>query len=252
MALVDTHAHLHFDTYNGLVDDVHKRAEEAGVTKIITVGVDVADSIKAIELAVQKDDIYASAGIHPHVADAAEDDFAQLADLLLKEKVVAVGECGFDFFKSKTSKEQQESALRRQLDLAEKLDLPVIFHIREAFTEFLRVISDYPKVQGVVHSFSAGPHEAEQVLSRGLMVALNGIMTFTKAPQQLEAAKLIPADKLLLETDCPFLSPAPERGRTNEPAKVKIVAEFLAELRNESYMKLSDATTVNAEKLFRL
>jgi TatD DNase family protein len=248
--LTDTHAHLQFDAFAGQVPAVVHRATEAGVSKIITVGVDTADSRKAIELAATYEQVWATVGVHPHTAGEGAQAGTYLRDLAGRRKVVAIGECGFDFYRSKTTPEEQEAVVRMQIELALELKLPLIFHVREAFERFFAVIGDYPPLRGVVHSFTAGPTELEQVLAAGLQVALNGIVTFSKDPAQLEAAKQVPVERLLLETDCPYLSPVPYRGKTNEPARVTDIAAFLAELRGEPVTVLSAQTTTNAEALF--
>lgn len=250
MRLIDTHAHIHFSAYAGKTDEVLRKAAEAGVSKVITVGVNSADSRAAAALAASRENVWASVGIHPHDAGEAGQGIGYISGLAAERKVVAIGECGLDFYKSRASREQQERALRLQIELALQKNLPAIFHVRDAFDEFYRIINDYKGIRGVVHSFSGTRAQMEAAIERDLDVALNGIMTFTKDQGQLEAAKHLPLENLLLETDCPFLSPAPRRGETNTPATVKIIAEFLADLRGEDPSKLAAAATANAEGLF--
>lgn len=252
--LIDTHAHLHFEVYDGQVDEIINRAEAAGVTKIITVGVNSADSKKAVALAQQYDNVWASVGLHPH--DAANDGPEALATIKLlatKPKVVAIGECGFDFYRLPRDQVlQQERVFRAQIELAQELDLPLIFHVRDGFSDFFRVISDYPNVRGVVHSFSSNLADLEVVLNDNFYIALNGIMTYSKNPDQLEAAKRVPHDRLLLETDCPFLTPTPNRGKPNEPSFITLIVQFLADLRRETVEELSKCSTNNAKELFKI
>jgi TatD DNase family protein len=248
--LIDTHAHLQFDELSGQVPAVLHRAHEAGVEKIITVGVDTDDSRQAVVLAATYEQVWATVGIHPHEAGEAANAADYLRDLAARRKVVAIGECGFDFYRSRSSHEEQEAVVRTQIELALELNLPLIFHVREAFEHFFTVLRDYQPLRGVVHSFTGGPAELEQVLAAGLQVALNGIMTFTRDEAQLEAARVVPLERLLLETDCPYLSPAPHRGKTNEPARVAEIAAFLAELRGEPLEMLGTQTSANAEALF--
>lgn len=253
MSLVDTHCHLQFDRSTNPAK-VIQEAIESGVTKFICVGTNLADSRRAIELAGKYDKVWATAGIHPHEAAdfVGPHSAAELEKLLVEPRVIAVGETGLDYYKKLSSRDDQQKALRVQIEIGLKLNLPFIFHVRDAWEDFWAVLDSYPKVRGVVHSFSAHPAELDQLLSRGLQVGLNGIMTFTKDDQQLEAAKLVPSDKLLLETDAPFLTPVPFRGKICEPKHLKITAEFLANLRGQSLEDLASSTTNNARQLFNI
>lgn len=267
MQLVDTHCHIHeAEGVDEVAERWHKAgisqaaplvadAREAGVTRLLCVGCTVRDSKLAVAFAQKQDGVWASIGIHPHEAqrylgdDAAWAEFAALAS---KPKVVAVGECGLDYFYTHSPKEAQVAVLHKQLELAQEHKLPLIFHVREAFDDFWPIFDNYKGLRGVVHSFTAGERELEQILSRGLYVGLNGIMTFTKHVKQLDAAKAVPLEKLVLETDAPFLTPQPLRGTINVPRHVSLVAKFLADLRGESEADLAAATTKNAQTLFGL
>ena len=255
MELVDTHCHLHFDAYQNDVEQVIKGAAAAGVARMICVGTTLEDSKKAIEFAERRENIWATVGVHPHDADSflkLPDAGKNFREILDTSSILAVGEIGLDYFKLYSSKEAQQKALRLQIETGLPSGLPFIFHVRDAWEDFWQILSDYPAIKGVVHSFSAHPLQLEQVLSRGLYVGLNGIMTFTRDTGQLEAAKKAPRDRLLLETDAPFLAPAPYRGQRCEPKHIKDVAEFLAELRGETFEALAKSTSKNAEDLFRL
>lgn len=255
MEIVDTHCHLQFDKLQTRLDEVIKSAESAGVTRMVCVGTNVKDSERAIEIASGYDNVWAAAGVHPHDAEAfLQDKQAEqkLERLYKHPKVVAIGELGLDNYKNYSSKDDQEKLLRKQLELGADLGLPYIFHVRDAWDGFWRVFDDFNIRQGVIHSFSADELRLGQALERGLHIALNGIMTFTGDKAQLAAAKQVPADKLLLETDAPFLTPAPARTELCEPKHTAVTAEFLAELRNTSVNELAAATTANAIKLFSL
>jgi TatD DNase family protein len=228
---------------------------EAEVTRMICVGTTLPDSKMGVAFVEGRDHVWASIGIHPHEAkDYAgyADRLAEFAQLADKPKVVAVGECGLDFFYEHSPREAQEAVLRFQLDLAAKHKLPLIFHVRDAFDDFWPIFDEYKGLTGVIHSFSAGEKELGQILERGLYVGLNGIMTFTKDAGQLAAAKAVPLDRLVLETDAPFLTPSPYRGTICEPKHVRTVAAFLAELKGESLENLATSTTRNARKVFGL
>jgi len=269
--LTDTHCHIHeaLETFKlrtetrkkyekvGLPqpDEIIKAALKADVDRMICVGTTLEDSALAVDFVQTQERVWASIGIHPHEANNYVDDPAalqQFAALAAQPKVVAVGECGLDYFYTHSAKEDQERILRFQLDLAQKHDLPLIFHVRDAFDDFWPIFDEYEGLHGVIHSFSAAEKELTEILERGLYVGLNGIMTFTKDPAQLAAARAVPLDRLLLETDAPFLTPAPYRGSICEPKHVRVTAEFLANARSESLELLASATTRNAERLFKL
>lgn len=250
--LIDTHAHIHQDVYDSDRDEVMARAVEAGVTKIIAIGVDDNDSKLAIDLANSHDSVWATVGLHPHDAKLSQKTLEAIKDLATNPKVVAIGECGLDYYYEHSPKRDQIKAFQAQIDIAQAVDKPLVFHVREAFDDFFRVLENYKGVRGVVHCFTGDEATLNKVLDQGFYVGYNGIMTFTKYQYQLAAAKACPLDRMLLETDCPYLTPAPHRGQCNEPAHTKIIAEFLANLRGESAEELSVATTKNAEALFGL
>ncbi len=248
--LIDTHAHLHFrDAYKDNLDQVLANAKAVGVETIINVGVDEADSYAAVELAKKYDHIYATVGLHPHDAKERLKDVEGFKKLAQDSKVVAIGECGLDYFRNLSPKAEQEEIFRQQIELALEIGKPMVWHVRDAFDDFFRIVDDYSGLKGIVHCFTSNRADMQKAVDRGFLVALNGIMTFTKDPNQLEAAKALPLDHLVLETDCPFLTPAPHRGKPNEPAFVKLTAEFLAKLRGESYDELASVTTANAKRL---
>ena len=250
--LIDTHSHIHFDDFRDELPDVLARAHAAGVEKMLCVGVNDLDSAEAVAVARAHDNLWSTVGLHPHDADRGYEALEEVARLAELESVVGIGECGLDYFKSETTKEDQERALRFQIELGLELGLPMVFHIRDAFDDFWTIFDDYKNenVRGLVHCFTAYERELDGSLERGLLIALNGIMTFTKDLKQLDAAKKVPLDRLVLETDCPFLAPVPMRGKRNEPANIAYTAAFLANLRGEALEDLEAATTANAETLF--
>ncbi len=255
MELTDTHCHIHFPDYELDPEETIKAAAEDKVTRLVCVGCTLPDSQAAIDFAARHQNIWASIGLHPHEGTQYVNDHVSLQrfhQLAGSHKVVAIGETGLDYFYEHSPKEDQKKLLRFQLDIAVEYDLPLIFHIREAFDDFWQIFDDYKNLKGVVHSFSAGPRELSQILERGLYVGLNGIMTFTKNSAQLAAAKAVPLQKLLLETDAPFLTPVPFRGKICEPKHVRVTAEFLSDLRGESLESLAAATTQNARGLFKI
>lgn len=270
MEFVDTHCHIHEAGTNKTGDQFMRDKWDKGgftdpkalianalkseVTKLLCVGCTLADSQMAVALAQKDAHCWATIGIHPHEAKDHLDATSQatFATLVTERKVVAIGECGLDYYYSHSPKVDQIKLLKFQLELAQKHRLPMIFHIRDAFEDFWPVYDSYRGIRGVVHSFSSSLRDLDDIVSRGLYVGLNGIMTFTKSPDQLEAAQKVPLDRLLLETDAPFLTPVPFRGKVGEPKYVRTVAEFLSQLRGESLEALAHATTHNAIGLFNL
>ncbi len=262
--LIDTHAHIHFDDFSGDLTDVFSNARASKVTSIITVGTTPQDSLKALEFVMNPETIimaqgiklYATAGIHPHEASLGSDGLKVIGQLARDSKyqglLVAIGECGLDYYRNNSPKAQQHDALEFQLQLAQELKLPLVFHVRDAWEDFFAILKNYPKVRGVIHSFTGTTKEVEQALGYELYFGLNGIMTFTKDQAQLEAANIIPASRLLLETDCPYLSPAPMRGKRNEPSFVKYTGEFLSNLRAEDYTDIARQSSNNAKELFAI
>lgn len=266
MELVDTHCHIQSaglqkgERITRLLwakepelsgDKLVADAAEAGASRLICVGCDLEDSRLAVDFAGKHQNCWASVGIHPHEArhyqPAALKDLAALA---AEPKVVAIGECGLDYHYEHSPKAAQLEVLKFQIELALKHDLPIIFHIREAFDDFWPVFDSYEGLDGIVHSFTDSQANLQKALDRGLYVGVNGIATFTKDPKQLEAYRTIPLEKLVLETDAPFLAPKPYRGSINQPKRVAAVAEFLAGLRGEKLDDLASATTANARQLF--
>ncbi len=255
MEFVDTHCHIQFEDYKLDPEDVLRRARKKGVSRFMCVGCTPADSQAAIDFAGRYDDVFASIGIHPHEAKRYIENkklLQQFRSLINSPKVVAVGETGLDYYYLNSPKKQQKQLLKFQIELALEHNLPLIFHVREAFDDFWKILDNYTAVQGVVHSFSATTKELDEILDHGLYVGLNGIMTFTKNDDQLRAAKQVPLERLVLETDAPFLTPNPFRGKICEPGHVSVTAEFLANLRGESLSALAAATTHNARELFRI
>lgn len=267
MDLVDTHCHIHEITKRltpvhdkwtkgGVTnaDDILVSGRAAGVTTAICVGTTYADSELAVQFVGDRHGTWASIGIHPHEAKDHRDSAMQqqFTNLATRPKVVAVGECGLDYFYTHSPKEAQIELLHFQLNLARTHNVPVIFHVREAFDDFWPIFDQYTGIRGVIHSFTADTAVLDQIMARGLYVGLNGIMTFTRREEQLITAKAVPLDKLLLETDAPFLTPKPHRGTICRLEHIRDTAAFLADLRGETIETLAQATTANAQRLFHL
>jgi len=260
--LIDTHCHIHEDDYPNTKASIED-SKENGVTNFICVGTDLKSSRAAVEFANQhkEDGAYAAIGIHPHEAVSeklddvlSEETWQELAELARDSRVIAIGEFGFDFFyhKEKEARANQTKLAKKHLELAKKCNKPVILHLRDAFEPFLELIKDFPEINGVVHSFSDTPENLTKVLElpNNLYIGLNGIMTFSKSSEQLQAAKNVPLSRLVLETDSPYLTPPPHRGKINSISNTRIIAEFLSDLREENFEHFCQATTANAKRLF--
>ena len=250
--LVDTHCHLFFDELKNDIDGVLSRANELGVTKFICVGTDIIDSIKSYKLAKKYNNIYSTAGIHPHDVEAVEGDYInELRNLLLNEKVVAVGEIGLDYYRNISKPSSQKIMFKEQIELAQKINKPIVFHNREADEDIINILSDFQDVEGVAHCFSSTYKTAMELIEMGFYISFSGNLTF-KNSHLPEVAKKLPLDRLLVETDSPFLSPAPFRGKTNEPGRARYVADKLSEIFNSDINDIASITTANAKRLFNI
>jgi len=256
MPLVDTHAHLHFPEFAEDLDAVLDRARQAGVATTVTIGTDRETNPAAVALAERLEGVYATVGIHPHdAADATEDDFAALERLArMSPKVVALGEMGLDFFRNLSPHPVQERVFRRQLGLAREIGKPVVVHCRDAHTETLAILAEerVGETGGVMHCFSGDVEVAKRCLDLGLYVSLAGPVTYKNARALPDVARFLPEDRLVVETDCPFLPPHPYRGKRNEPAYIALTAARVAELRGVDSDALNAAMSRNAGRLFRL
>jgi TatD DNase family protein len=253
--LFDTHAHLHFPDFAGDLGTVIARARAAGVRRMVTIGTDPATSRAAIEVAEREPDVWATVGIHPHDAEEADDAaLAEIERLATAARVVAVGEIGLDFFRDLSPRPTQERALRAQLELARRVGKPVVLHCRDAHDAMLPILAEHhvDELGGVMHCFSGDVTIARRCLDLGLAVSLAGPVTYPKARALPDVARFVPIDRLVVETDCPYLPPQPFRGQRNEPAHIAITAARVAELRGETLERLAAALTATACALFRL
>lgn len=266
--LIDSHCHLHEieqrlgPIYDRWFNDKAERtssgvlqaARENGVIKIICIGTSLLDSKLAVQFSSEHENVWASIGIHPHeakdhLAASTQRAFETLANA---PKIVAIGECGLDYHYNHSPKKDQEILLRMQIETALKHGLPLSFHVRDAFDDFWPIFDSYQGVHGVLHSFTDSAENLQKALVRGLYIGVNGIATFGRDEAKDVINRTIPLERLLLETDAPYLTPHPYRGKVCEPKHVRATAEYMADLRGESLELLAESTTANAEKLFRI
>ena len=256
LRLVDTHCHLDEDSFKGDRDESIRRAVDSGIAAMVTIGTTVASSRMAIELASRFDAVYAAVGIHPnYAAMAAEGDWAEIEELAKAPKVVAVGETGLDRYWDHTPLAVQQDYFDRHLQLSKASGLPFIVHCRDAEAEVtaqLLSAAETGPLNGVMHSFCGSPETARICLDLGMYLSFSGMVTFRRNEGLRTLVKDVPADRLLVETDAPYLSPSPHRDKRNEPAHVRFTAECLATARGVSSEELCQTTTANAARLFRL
>jgi TatD DNase family protein len=254
--LIDTHSHLDSDHYEGDLETVVGRARRFGLVSIVTVGIEPADWPATLSIAGRYDDVYPALGIHPNSADQTTDasmaELERMARATEGKRVVGLGETGLDYYRQFVSHDDQRASFRKHLELAHSLDLPVIIHDRDAHADAMRILKeDGNGTYGVMHSFSGDLEMAGECIRLGYMISLSGPVTFRKATDKHAIAREVPLEWLLVETDCPYLTPEPYRGRRNEPAYVAYTARAIAELRGTSLDDIARATTANAHRLFR-
>jgi TatD DNase family protein len=249
--LTDTHCHLHLRQFDPDRDKVVARAEANGVTKIIEVGLDLESNRKAITLATRYPQVYAAVGIHPHEAGkATRETWVELRSLASHTRVVAIGETGLDYYRRRSPRQKQKEALKKQLSLAKELRKPVILHDRDAHDDLLSMVEEHGEgLVAVFHCFSGDLAMAEKCLETGFYISIAGPVTYRGAYRLWELARTLPLDRLLLETDSPFLSPC---GGRNEPANVRVMAQKIAEVRGVSWEEVARTTTENAALVFGL
>ncbi|MBD5559925.1 MAG: TatD family hydrolase [Clostridia bacterium] len=249
----DTHAHLLSEAFDEDRETVIADLTPSGISAYVECGTNLEDSRAAADLAEKSPIIYAAVGVHPHDAKTWNDETAEELRLLLsRPRVVALGEIGLDYHYDFSPRDVQKQVFREQMALAKELQVPVIIHTREAWADTMEILREYPEVTGVMHCYSGSVETARELLGRGWYLAFGGAVTFKNAKKPLEAAKAVPLDRLLIETDSPYMTPVPHRGKRNDPRHVRLVAEKLAEVRGEDPGTIERATAENAERVFRL
>lgn len=251
--ITDTHAHLYGESFRGDLADVLARARAADVGRMVVVGTDVETSRAAFETCAGAEGLYPTAGIHPHDSkDARKEARDAIARLCRRDECVGVGETGLDFFKMHSPPESQRENFRWHLELARDLGKPVIVHCRDAHEQTVELLRSVPGVRGVMHCYTLGARELPPYLDLGFFISFSGVVTFPRNAENREAARVVPADRILFETDSPFLAPQGRRGTRNEPAFVRTVVEAVAAVRGEDPLALADRSSRNAATMFGL
>lgn len=251
----DTHAHYYDDMFKQDRNEVLNKAFESGVKYILNASSDVASSIENISMAKQFKNLYAAVGIHPHnVIDLNNNIISALADFTAYPKVVAIGEIGLDYYYDNSPREAQKMAFIKQINLAVNLNLPVIIHDRDAHEDSLNIVKmeNAKRVGGVFHCYSGSVEMAKEILNNNFYISIAGTVTFKNARKLLDVVRYVPEDRLLIETDCPYLSPEPFRGRRNDSSNLGIIAQKIAEIRRSTVEEIAAITTRNAKKLFSI
>lgn len=259
MELIDTHSHLTYEPLAGDIENVLARSRAAGVTEWITIGTNIEHDQKAVELANRFEKMYAGIGIHPHEAtDVTGESIAELKKLAANEKVVAIGETGLDFHYNFSKQPDQRRVFQMHLQIAREMNLPVIIHSRNAFDETMDILDQYIRLDGrlrgiVFHCFSGSPEQAKMLLDYGFYISLTGVVTFKNADVARKVAEMVPVDRLMLETDCPYMSPEPMRKqKINEPALMIHTAEFIARLKDMELADFAQAVTATSKSFYGL
>jgi TatD DNase family protein len=253
MRWTDTHCHLNHPDLYAEWNAALFRAQQSGVHRMIIIGYDLESSQRGVQLSEQSDALYAAVGIHPHDAVQCDSEtLQQLRELARHPRVVAIGEIGLDFYRDLSPREAQYQAFHAQMQLAAELHLPVVIHCREAYDELLAVLSEYPAVRGVLHCFSGNAEQAQQGLELGYFLGIGGVITFKSAESLREIVRAMPRDRLLLETDAPYLAPHPYRGKRNEPAYLPLIAQQVADLWGITPDALSEQAEGNVRAVFNV
>lgn len=252
--MIDSHCHLDSREYRRKVDSVVTEATAAGLSTVVSIGADLPSSENAVKIAEQFEPVYATVGVHPHDATTLNDSvLKRLRELAGHKKVVAIGEIGLDYYRDLSPRPVQKEAFHKQLQLAVELQMPIVIHTRESFADTIAIVREYASrlVGGVFHCFPGTPEEAEQVFDIGFVISVGGVVTY-KNSQMAKTAAVVPLDKIMLETDSPYLTPVPYRGTTNQPAYVTLVRDKLAELRGIAASEVERVTDRVTKRVYRL
>lgn len=253
--LIDTHTHIDMENFADRFDEVMQTAKDYGVEKVVIPGVEPSGFDRIIKLCEEYPDVYGAVGVHPEELNSYNEEAEnRIKELLKHKKIIAIGEIGLDYYWDKSQIEKQKEIFERQILIAKQAQKPILVHDREAHLDSFEILkkTNAAETGVVMHCFSGSPEFAQQCINEGFYIALGGVVTFKNAKKVKEVAKTVPLDKLLLETDAPYMTPVPFRGKENQPAYVKFVAEEIAKLRGVSFEEIAEATTANAKKLLKI
>ena len=253
--LIDTHTHIDMENFADRFDEVMQTAKDYGVEKVVIPGVEPSGFDRIIKLCEEYPDVYGAVGVHPEELNSYNEEAeSRIKELLKHKKIIAIGEIGLDYYWDKSQIEKQKEIFERQILIAKQAQKPILVHDREAHPDSFEILkkTNAAETGVVMHCFSGSPEFAQQCINEGFYIALGGVVTFKNAKKVKEVAKTVPLDKLLLETDAPYMTPVPFRGKENQPAYVKFVAEEIAKLRGVSFEEIAEATTANAKKLLKI
>ena len=250
---IDVHAHLNDKKFEN-IDEIITNAEQAGVEKIITAGYDITSSIEGLEIANKHTGVFATVGIHPENADDVEENYLdKLKELCKDKKVVAIGEIGLDYHFRSDNKDLQKKILIEQIALANELNLPVVLHCRDAIGDMMTLLQEHRlKRESLLHCYSGSIESAREFMKLGFSFSFGGVVTFKNASNVINVVSNLPLEKIMLETDCPYMAPVPFRGKMNEPKFIPYIAEKIAEIKSLSIEEIAEKTTKNAEKMFKI
>ncbi|EYE89756.1 hydrolase TatD [Fervidicella metallireducens AeB] len=250
--IFDSHAHYDDEAFKNDLEEVIDKIKRAGVNRVLNCGADLKSCITTTELTHKYDFIYGAVGIHPHSADEVFNNINKIGDMLQNEKIQAVGEIGLDYYYDTHDRNLQIKAFKEQMDLAKQLDFPVVIHDRDAHEDTLKVIKEFKGVKGVLHCYSGSLEFAKEILKEDYYLGFTGVVTFKNAKKAIEVVQHIPLDKILIETDCPYMAPVPHRGERNDSSYLLHVADKIAQIKGIGYDEVCKATYENASTLFRL
>lgn len=251
--LFDSHAHLDDHKFDADRDEIIAALKKSGISYVVNIGADLESSENSVNLADKYDFIYAAVGVHPYDAETVDDALTEkLKSMAENKKVVAIGESGLDYHYEDADKEIQKKAFIKHIKLANELDLPIIVHNRDAHKDMMDILAEHKPENAIIHCYSGSAEMAKELVKMGYYISFSGTVTFKNAKKVQQAAEVVPLDRLLIETDCPYLCPEPERGSRNDPSKIRFTAQKLAEIKGVTFEEIAKVTTENAKRVYKI